>query len=505
MTSEVTVFSTLTETISLVGPPVSTSDQGPYFFSVISSSTVWAGGRTPPISISQILSTSTVLVSPVPFISFSVSATTTVLPLTITITETETHTVTETLPGASHKPVKTFTHHWHNHTLYVASTSQGSASRSPIGTVTQPKDKPTPSNLASHKMHIRARQLGVVVTATINGVVVSWTNEYGGPPVPTTSLTPTIQAPTPISVSVTSATLSPSTLSEFAVSVEPPPLHHKSSRSGSKTKSVITSPADFTPTASVTFTAISVIQSPSTTDSNLIMPMVATTLATVSTLSTSTAVSPTCSVRGNPNNVGDFEINFDDLPRFGAPPNDTDYPPLFSPYHHLAWAQGYAYAPPPKDPYQPISPPRLAVFVTDQNANVHSSNTTDGDGEANGAFGVGLALDNDALYFNVYSTNIGCQNAGPSQCQIRILGYIYEPYFQNQAVDAEQVFYQDPCPSLMNCALLPVTLNDEFLNLTTLQIIATVDDQPVTWYMDNLQVGWSNNSCEAVEIRQRLK
>ena len=45
-------------------------------------------------------------------------------------------------------------------------------------------------------------------------------------------------------------------------------------------------------------------------------------------------------------------------------------------------------------------------------------------------------------------------------------------------------------------------LNEEFRNLTGLQIVATVGTEPVTWYADNIYVGWSNNSCAAIEERQ---
>ena len=60
-----------------------------------------------------------------------------------------------------------------------------------------------------------------------------------------------------------------------------------------------------------------------------------------------------------------------------------------------------------------------------------------------------------------------------------------------------QGFTQPPCPGMKDCSLALVEFADEFRNLTGLQIIATVGTTRVDWYMDNLSLGWSNNTCAA--------
>lgn len=60
-----------------------------------------------------------------------------------------------------------------------------------------------------------------------------------------------------------------------------------------------------------------------------------------------------------------------------------------------------------------------------------------------------------------------------------------------------QGFTQPPCPGLENCSLALVEFADGFRGLTGLQIIATVGNTRVDWYMDNLSLGWSNNTCAA--------
>ena len=199
-------------------------------------------------------------------------------------------------------------------------------------------------------------------------------------------------------------------------------------------------------------------------------------------------------------------MKFDDLPTFGGYPGDTDYPPIFNPYHNLDWSQGFSYAPPPSDPYPPISPPQLGVFVTNYSANVHPANVTSEPGPADdvdGEFGAGPNFFNSAFWINAYSAYLGCANAGPEDCELTINGFGYEPAFDNTVLVARQTAYQPACLGLINCELMQVTFSQDFRNLTGLQIIATVGDNPLkyTWYMDNLEVGWSDDSCEARQIR----
>ena len=129
---------------------------------------------------------------------------------------------------------------------------------------------------------------------------------------------------------------------------------------------------------------------------------------------------------------------------------------------------------------------------------MHSTNGTNA-----GSFGVGDDhLAESALYFNAKSVYIGCTNKGPSHCEIDFRGYIYEPAFHNQGELHLQIVYQPPCPTLTNCGMLYIPFNPDFQNLTTLQITATVEGNPVDWYMDNLELEWADNSCEALEYRQ---
>jgi hypothetical protein len=94
----------------------------------------------------------------------------------------------------------------------------------------------------------------------------------------------------------------------------------------------------------------------------------------------------------------------------------------------------------------------------------------------------------------------GCANGGPDDCAITITGYA-----NGEDTVAGQTLRQPSCPGLKNCALAFVTFDEGFRNLTTLQIVATINGKAVDWYMDDLELRWSNNTCAAQLMRSSSK
>lgn len=150
--------------------------------------------------------------------------------------------------------------------------------------------------------------------------------------------------------------------------------------------------------------------------------------------------------------------------------------------------------PPPTDPFPPISGEQLAVYRA---ADVNVDGSPDAGLELYGEFGSGPRATDSAYWIDAYSVYLGCSNAGPSDCVIYINGY--ETAHSTRI--ASQTVTQPPCPGLINCKLAKVSFNENFRNLSGIQIIAAVDRRPVTWYMDDLELGWSNNTCEATTER----
>ena len=201
-----------------------------------------------------------------------------------------------------------------------------------------------------------------------------------------------------------------------------------------------------------------------------------------------------------------FTVDFDDLPHFstGSAPGDTDTPPIFNPYRKLYFEEHFGYVPPPTDPFPPHSPPQLAVYrAKGLNINVSSNDTGSPDAglELIGEIGAGPRAYDSSYWIDAYSAWVGCANSGPDDCTITVKGYAYGVSTSIVA----QAFTQPPCPGLTGCSLALVEFADGFRGLTGLQIIATVGNNPVDWYVDDVALGWSNNTCAAQLERSSSK
>ena len=206
ITGTFTNIETITNLLSLVPAAASSAnaDQGPYSFAEHDGSTTWLGGKAPPGSQSIVTKTKAITVEPVPTGTDAASAeapTTTsysTLSLTTVTSVVFTKTVTEPslIPVASAKRFTGLGSYGWNSTLTtlvkVAAGANGSGhSHLPENTHEGGSSFGTghyvgvPYATGEASGTLAERQVGSIVTATIGGVVVSWTNGYDGS-VPTT-------------------------------------------------------------------------------------------------------------------------------------------------------------------------------------------------------------------------------------------------------------------------------------------------------------------------------
>lgn len=502
---------TNTETVSDDDAPVSLpNDNDNYYFVENDGETSWLGGKTPTSGATLVTNTLVVTVQPHPVTetstvaaaSNSEDATTTIV-TTISSTSFYTHYLTKSLTiqtasaagPSSSLPSYAESYGW-NATLSGANRPKSEA----------PVLHPTGAYVGNHATWLKRhhpRQIGAVVTATINGMVVSWTNSYGGEPQTSISVisSKTFSANDAITSSETPASETSASPS-YSWDVSPVPLATSTTQLDS---SIAQASSSHMPSAQPEPTSTSVIAAtlqqsslsttlePSATQtstqiSSSTVSLVETTPPFVNTTQTSAAASPTSSSCGV--DTGRFTINFDDLPHFSTTSPSSDTPPIFNPYRKLFFNGGYGYAPPPDDPYTPISPPQLAVY------NYHNDSiptqSVDAGLELHGEIGAGPRVNESAYWIDAYSTWIGCLNAGPGECRIDFIGY---DRFDTQI--ATQTLLQPPCPGLVGCKLAQVTFNSQFRDLAGLQILAFVNKTPVTFYMDDISLGWSNNTCDA--------
>jgi hypothetical protein len=201
---------------------------------------------------------------------------------------------------------------------------------------------------------------------------------------------------------------------------------------------------------------------------------------------------------------GNFTLNWDDEPRYVPTDNSTEvlWPPVFNPYHHLFFANGFAYARRPSDPFEPASSPNLAVFMP----NLTDGSSPNVGGSHTGEIGAGPRAADSIWWFDAYSTEMGCDNGSGGPCTMVISGYTYDTKTGLEVKIHEQTAFIPPCPTLYNCKLDHIELDGGFRGLSGIQFEAFVDDTlRRIFVMDNLFMGWSNNSCEAGLLRLRQK
>lgn len=173
-------------------------------------------------------------------------------------------------------------------------------------------------------------------------------------------------------------------------------------------------------------------------------------------------------------------------------------PPIFSPYHHLEFSDGYVYAPAPSEPYLPVSPPHLAVFLANDTGKMSSQYIQPGE------FGDGPRDAISAFWFDANSAYFGCNNPGPGVCTLVFKAYTWDPTKNVEVVSYTQTASIPPCTTMqdLNCQLQRVEFAPTFQNLTGVQVSAFANSVQTMFYMDNLGLQWSNSSCAAGLLRQ---
>jgi hypothetical protein len=177
--------------------------------------------------------------------------------------------------------------------------------------------------------------------------------------------------------------------------------------------------------------------------------------------------------------------------------------PLLNPTGDFWFSEGFLVAPlSPQfvQAYMPSSGGQLVEFVPPALSGPHSTGCSD-----TAEIGVGPNSANPCFRFNLYSANLGCAAQAAEQwCEFEVSAYTY-----NQAASSEmsvawsEVKRVPACPSFPNapCSLSPVIF-DGYHNITSVLIRAHVGLDLRTWWADDLQVGWTDNSCEASQCRQ---
>jgi hypothetical protein len=102
-----------------------------------------------------------------------------------------------------------------------------------------------------------------------------------------------------------------------------------------------------------------------------------------------------------------------------------------------------------------------------------------------------------AFWFNAQSAWLGCDNEGPDPCVFNVTGSTWDPKVGDDVETYNTQIEVPPCPNFNHCPLQHVSFPDNFNGLSGIQLQAFVKNKPVMFFMDDLALGWYDNSCEA--------
>ncbi|KAH8725557.1 hypothetical protein GQ44DRAFT_707275 [Phaeosphaeriaceae sp. PMI808] len=234
-----------------------------------------------------------------------------------------------------------------------------------------------------------------------------------------------------------------------------------------------------------------------------IMPTPTTTATTAEEALPTTA---TMSIMEPPSPIscgesGNFTLNFDDTTSGPADEQSVSVNGFKNPYHHLFYANGYTDVPDKWEPYPAISQPNVAMYLP-LTGRLGPSQPFAGL-LLPGELGAGPRASSNAYWFNAYSGYFGCALNGITPCTLRISGYRYDATMKEEVLVAEQNATLPACWGYIGCRLNQVVFNEGFRGLSGIQINAFTGGLgiPQAHMMDDLVMGWYNNSCSAGIMR----
>lgn len=335
----VTATMVSTQVVSVIQASSPSEGQALYSFAEDNGTTTWLGA-TPPASASLITSTQVVTMQPVPpgYVAPPVEATPVTSYLTLSSTETLTQTLNDTQsPTISIAPVSAGAYTGLAYNGWNSSVSKFVTVKTPaiVGSITIEEKLAQYSVTAypvlssglvtaprGNKMRLnKVRDIADIIVATIDGVVVSWTDTFDGTPVSSSGTSPVVSSGTttaPLLKADTSHKCSKLGIGHRLMchqAVSGPtssPVQTESSSLTPPTTTVDISALDVPSTSSPTSTSSSSADQLTTSDVSS-SPLSSNTAAVLGTAATATA--PSCG-----DTPANFIINFDDLPAFSAGP-----------------------------------------------------------------------------------------------------------------------------------------------------------------------------------------
>lgn len=121
-------------------------------------------------------------------------------------------------------------------------------------------------------------------------------------------------------------------------------------------------------------------------------------------------------------------------------------------------------------------------------------------------FGVGSLTENPCFRFDFQGISVGCGGEG-LVCTVAVTGVQWNG---TSNVDAGTKMWRIPtCRQVEGCSLSEQIIDSDegvgFTNLTAVKITADVNGKPASFAADDVQIGWTDTSCEAAVCRSKVR
>ena len=184
---------------------------------------------------------------------------------------------------------------------------------------------------------------------------------------------------------------------------------------------------------------------------------------------------------------------FDDIPTISrldnfTDPNGTFAQPVPFPHHRFFFSNGFDVVSSPAGAFEPASGSQMVHYNTSESATAQ--------------IGLAQLRENSCFRFNFLGFGLGCVSSTET-CVFEIAGLQWNGV--DEVIQANRTIEITGCPSTGNCSLSHQVLDSAaavtFTNLTAINITLTVGGQPQDWWGDDLQIAWTDNSCDTASCR----
>ena len=177
----------------------------------------------------------------------------------------------------------------------------------------------------------------------------------------------------------------------------------------------------------------------------------------------------------------------------GADPATVKPMPVPNPYHRFWFSGDFSAATTAQGPFKPSSGSLMGTFAPGPL------------GDA-ARVGVGMLVHNPCFRFDFQGLRVGCEGS-EERCTVTLTGLrwngTHEAATGSTSLDVRPCSHGEDC--LLSSQIIRSVEGILFTNLTSVSITANVDGEARRLWADDLQMAWTESSCDAAACRSKVR